>query len=220
MAGSSVTPPCERPRSLSPILRRSRHNGRKVVIEHVVEKANASIVYPILTRTNYLEWALVMRVNLQAADLWDAINKGSGDYCDDWNALAALLWAVPPEMQAWLVVKEMVKEAWEAIHSYNVREVNTEKFQWEFDNITFKSSECVQEFAMRISSLANQLRLLGDEIPDKKVMKKMLESVPDHLEQVSSSMETLHDLDVVSIEEAGGHLHVVENRRKKLTVPA
>jgi hypothetical protein len=62
--------------------------------------------------------------------------------------------------------------------------------------------------------------LLGDEIPDKKVMKKMLESVPDHLEQVSISMETLHDLDVVSIEEAGGHLQVVENRRKKLTVPA
>jgi hypothetical protein len=35
---------------------------------------------------------------------------------------------------------------------------------------------------MRISSLANQLRSLSDEIPDKKVVKKMLQSVLDHLE--------------------------------------
>jgi hypothetical protein len=45
----------------------------------VVEKASASIVYPIITRMNYSEWALVMHVKLQVVGLWDAINKGSGD---------------------------------------------------------------------------------------------------------------------------------------------
>jgi hypothetical protein len=39
--------------------------------------------------------------------------------------------------------------------------------------------------------------------------------VPDHLEQVAISMETLLDLDALSIEEAAGHLQAVENRRKK-----
>jgi hypothetical protein len=77
MSGKSFTPPRDRGRSPSPIPRRSCHSGREV---RVVEKATASIVYPILTRTNYSEWALVMRVNLQAAGLWDAINKGSADY--------------------------------------------------------------------------------------------------------------------------------------------
>jgi hypothetical protein len=51
-------------RSLSLVLRRSRHNGSKVVIERVVEKAIAVIVYPVLSRTNYAKWYLVMRVNL------------------------------------------------------------------------------------------------------------------------------------------------------------
>jgi hypothetical protein len=88
MAGKSITPPRNRVRSPSLIPRRSRHSGREVVIERVVEKASASIVYPILTHTNYSEWALVMRVNLQAVGLWGAINKGSGDYRDDWYALA------------------------------------------------------------------------------------------------------------------------------------
>jgi hypothetical protein len=50
------------------------------------------------------------------------------------------------------------------------------------------------------SSLANQVKSLGDEILDKKVVKKMLQSVPDHLEQVATSMETLLDLDSLSIE--------------------
>jgi hypothetical protein len=68
---------------------------------------------------------------------------------------------------------------------------------------------------MRISSLANQLRSLKDEILDKKVVKKMLQSVSDHLEQVTVSMESLLDLNSLSIKEAAGHLQAVENHRKK-----
>jgi hypothetical protein len=86
----------------------------------VVEKASASIVYPIITRMNYSEWALVMHVNLQVVGLWDAINKGSGDYHDDRNVLAALLRAVQPEMHAGLAVKETAKEAWEVIRRIRV----------------------------------------------------------------------------------------------------
>jgi hypothetical protein len=65
MAGGLLTPPRERPRSPSLVPRRSRHSGREVVIERVVEKAMASIVYPVLTRTNYSERSLVMRMNFQ-----------------------------------------------------------------------------------------------------------------------------------------------------------
>jgi uncharacterized membrane protein YgcG len=128
-------------------------------------------------------------------------------------------------MQVGLAVKEMVKDAWEAIRNIQVgankvKEVNVERLHQEFDGISFKSGECVEEFAMHISSLANQLRSLGDEILDKKVVKKMLQSVPDHLEQVAISMETLLDLDSLSIEEAAGHLQAVENRQKMKVVPS
>jgi hypothetical protein len=67
-----------------------------VVIERVVKKSTAAIV---LTRTNYSEWALVMRVNLQVVGLWDIISQGIGDYREDRNSLAVMLWAVPQEMQ-------------------------------------------------------------------------------------------------------------------------
>jgi hypothetical protein len=54
-------------KSVTPLFlvpRGSCHSGREVVIERVIEKSTAVIIYPILTRTNYSEWALVMRVNM------------------------------------------------------------------------------------------------------------------------------------------------------------
>jgi hypothetical protein len=47
----------------------------------------------------------------------------------------------------------------------------------------------------------------------------MLHSVPEKLEQVSISIETLLDLNSLLIEEAVGHLLVVE-QRKQSTTPA
>jgi hypothetical protein len=55
---------------------RSRHRDGGQVVERVVEKSTVGIVYPMLTRMNYMEWSAVMRVNLQAAGLWEAIQYG------------------------------------------------------------------------------------------------------------------------------------------------
>jgi hypothetical protein len=106
-----VTPPRSRKVSLSPVPCWSCHSGREVVIERVVEKSTAVIIYPILTHTNYSEWALVMWVNLQATVLRDIISKGTNVYREDRNALVALLRAVPQDIQATLAVKDSTKEA-------------------------------------------------------------------------------------------------------------
>jgi hypothetical protein len=68
-----------RPFSLSPAPRRPRHHGG----EHVVERASSNIVYPMLTRSNYTEWSLVMMVNLQMTILWDVVESDIGDYRED-----------------------------------------------------------------------------------------------------------------------------------------
>ncbi len=146
--------------SLSPPARRPRRGG-----ERVIEKSSsAGIVYPTLTRTNYTEWSLVMKVNLQAAGLWDVIESGDGDYRDDRTALAAILRAVPLEMQAGLAVKPTATEAWEAIRQVRVgadrvKEANAERLRREFGDITFKAGETVEDFSLRLNTVASQLRV-------------------------------------------------------------
>jgi hypothetical protein len=83
----------------------------------VIEKSSAGIVFLTFTRTNYAKWSLEMMVNLQAAGLWDTNGCGPAEYREDQSALAALLHAVPEEMQVGLTCKETATDAWEVIQT-------------------------------------------------------------------------------------------------------
>jgi hypothetical protein len=54
--------------------------------------------YSTLTRSNYTHWSLVMKVMLQARNLWDAIEYGDCDFQEDCMAREVLILSVPPEM--------------------------------------------------------------------------------------------------------------------------
>jgi hypothetical protein len=106
----SRTPP-RRPRAVSPSPppRGRCPAERRVVVERVVKEASATVQYPTLTRTNYNEWSLLMRVNLQVQGMWHAIEPEEEDaieYRDDRLAFSAILRAVPPEMLASLATKQ------------------------------------------------------------------------------------------------------------------
>jgi hypothetical protein len=52
---------------------------------------------------------------------------------------------------------------------------------------------------------------------EKEVVKKMLHEVPERRESVAISMETLLDLNSLSLEEATEHLRAIERRKKKVS---
>jgi hypothetical protein len=59
------------------------------------------VEYPMLTCTNYQKWSLLMKVNLQAQDMWYAVEPEEDEeveYYDDRLAYATILWSIPPEM--------------------------------------------------------------------------------------------------------------------------
>jgi transposase InsO family protein len=96
-----------------------------------------------------------------------------------------------------------------------VRECNTQQLRRELAVVSWKEGESVEDFSVRITGLANKLRILGNCIPDAVIVRKMLEVVPEHLEHIADSIETLLDLNTVSIEEVTGRLRAVEQRRRK-----
>lgn len=71
-----------------------------------------------------------------------------------------------------------------------MREANAQKVRADFENIAFKEGELVEDFAMRISSVASQLRALGDTMDDARVVRKLLRVVPPRFTQVAVSIET------------------------------
>ena len=82
-------------------------------MREVVWEGGRSMHLPMLTRTNYTVWAILMHVQLQGACLWEAIDPGMplGDKRQERLALGAILRAVPPEMIPVLAAKENTNEA-------------------------------------------------------------------------------------------------------------
>jgi hypothetical protein len=72
-------------------------------------EADGSTLWPMLTKTNYKEWSLVMKVKMQARKMWDAVRRVHVDFHDDRRALEAILTMVLLEMAPTLAVKETAK---------------------------------------------------------------------------------------------------------------
>ena len=62
-----------------------------------------------LTRTNYGEWSVTMKVKLRARGLSNAVDKGTDNEKDDMSALEAIIAAVPAEYREPLGAKSYAK---------------------------------------------------------------------------------------------------------------
>jgi transposase InsO family protein len=179
----------------------------------------SSLMWPMLTRSNYAEWAMLLQCNFETLEIWDTIEPGGADVkrSRDRQAMAGILRSVPQEMWQLLGAKKNVKEAWQAVKSMRVgadrvKEANAQRLLKEFENIAFRDSETVDEFALRIGALAADLRTAGETMEDARVVKKMLRVLPQRYSQIAVSIETLLDLKTMTIEELVGRLKMAEDR--------
>jgi hypothetical protein len=173
--------------------------------------------WPLLTKTNYTEWALIMKIKLQARNLWEAIEPGVVTLQEDRMALHAITSAVPQEMLASLAVKATATEAWEAVRSLRigseaVRNTRAQRLRTEFESIRFKEGETVYDFTMRLGSLIAELGTLGEVIKEQQVVQKLLRVVLKRLSQVAVAIEVTQDLSKLTLEDADGRLRAAEDR--------
>jgi uncharacterized membrane protein YgcG len=183
---------CSRPLSRSPP-RWAEHRGRterrtsEIVVERVVERVTSERVAPagnflVLTKTNYYNWAALMCVMLQARGLWDAVIVGTTDYMKDRLAL------------------EVIAKA------------KASTLKREFDSLTFEAGELIDDFDTRLSRITNQLAVLGFEYKEEEIVRRFLAALPPKFEQIATSIETLCDLDTITVDELIGRLKPSEER--------
>ena len=195
----------------------TRRGGRELVIHERVVRDGGTGGIPMLTRTNYVEWSILMKVHLQAARLWEAVEMGDADHPDDRTALGVILRGVPPEMLRTLAAKDSAKEAWDTVKTLRmgverVRESRAQVMRRDFENLSFKEGETMEDFALRLTGLISDLQELGDDIDEIKAVRKFLRVVPPRYAQVAISIETLVDLKTLTIEEVAGRFLAIEER--------
>jgi len=71
----------------------SQERGRGRQTTYVVKKTVrdvGGVQYPMLTRTNYAEWVVLIKVMLKARRLWAAVTVGAADEEDDKSAIVVV----------------------------------------------------------------------------------------------------------------------------------
>lgn len=179
------------------------------------------LTYPMLTRSNYASWAIKMRVYMQAHGVWNAIEKDDPkavvDDRTDKIALAAVYQGIPEDILLSIAEKKTAKDAWEAVKTMclGADRVKTTKIQTlkaEFDALSMKELEPLDDFCTKINSLVTNIRALGEEVKEEYIVKKLLRAVPTKFLQIASTIEQFGDLKTMTVEETVGSLKVHEER--------
>ncbi|WVZ70721.1 LOW QUALITY PROTEIN: hypothetical protein U9M48_019364 [Paspalum notatum var. saurae] len=212
---AATLPPTDpaRRRDLSNQIDHGIGGGGTLVIQRTVRDVGSSAPYPQLTHTN--SWEVMMKVMLEARRLWAAVEAGDVERQEDRCAIEAILCAVPVEMQV-----PGDKEDGE-------RRIG----QPEDDAHRLRRGEARDPAAaagVRTPGVQGRGRSggllalpidLGDAadgahqtIEDVDVVAKFMRAVPKRFSQLAQSIETLLDLETLSIEDAVGRFRVQEDR--------
>ena len=130
-----------------------------------------------LTRTNYGEWSVTIKVKLRARRLWNAVDKGTDNEEDDMSVLDAILAAIPAEYREPLGAKSSTKEAWVAIAAMHVgsdhaKKTTAQLLKQQYANLKFKDGETVEDFSLRLQTLISKLKSYGVTIDKEQAVSK------------------------------------------------
>jgi hypothetical protein len=136
--------------------------------------------------------------------MWEAIRYGDVDYYKNQRALDALIATVQPEMQFSLSKKQTAKEAWDAIAVARIsndraRKTTLQALHKEWENLTFKTDEDVDDFALRLNTLQQKMVQFSDDTYGEESRQEALLVYPREVQADRSldrvSTEPLYDVD-------------------------
>ena len=185
------------------------------------KESSFGLSYPLLTKANYTAWAMKMRVFMQAHRVWEAIEpkdpKVAVEDKVDKRALAIIYQGIGEDLLLSIADKTTSKEAWEAIKTVHlgadkVKKAKAQTLKAEFESLTMKETEQLDDFCMKMNGLVTNIRALGEKVEETYVVKKLLRAVPAKFLQIASAIEQFGDLEKMSVEEIVGSLKAHEER--------
>ncbi|XP_074346777.1 uncharacterized protein LOC141685585 [Apium graveolens] len=96
--------------------------------------------------------------------------------------------------------------------SCKVKKVKVQTLKAEFENLTMKEAESIDDFSMKLNVLVTNIWTLGETVEENYIVKKFLRAMPSKFLQITSSIEQFGDLEQMSVEEIIGSLKGHEER--------
>lgn len=181
-------------------------------------------ILPIFGGENYDFWKVKMRTILLSEGLWSFIERGlqepkdlsqfpaaereqfEAEVMKDAKALSKTQNGVTSDIFPRITRAKTAKEAWDTLEKEfqgdsKAITIKLQTLRMEFYNMKMKESECIQDYASRLAEVVNQMRTLGEEISDRRVVEKILISLPEKQDPIVAAIEECKDITTLSIEQ-------------------
>lgn len=95
-----------------------------------------------------------------------------------------------------------------------VKNVKVQTLKSEFEALTMKDDEQLDDFCMKVNGLVTNIRALGEEMKEAYVVKKLLRAVPPRFLQIALTIEQFCNMETMTVEETVGSLKAHDERLK------
>ena len=197
-----------------------------------MDRGQSLIIPPLFYGTNYAYQNVLMRAFLHSLDekVWQAVEigwtkptKAPADQDDakikvanfNSRALNALFSAVTNEEFKKISSTETIKEAWTILQTtYKgtkaIKDSKLQRVTSSFEEIKMEEDESFDEFYAKLKDIVNSTLNLGETIPEPKIARKVLRSLPERFYTKITMIEESNDLDKIPLTELVGNLQTYE----------
>lgn len=178
---------------------------------------------PLLTSSNYWEWAIRVEDRLITKGLDDYIREGAVRNTEvqmnnDRKAMALIRTYVSLEMLPYIRGLTSARPAWVALAAQNAQTLQAKRLGLEEQliNLRMGKSEDVTEYCARARRVQLELTGAGDEVPDHRLARSILNGLPDEFEAVRNVL-LLQAATEVNLDAILMHLKAAEERMNRAT---
>ena len=122
------------------------------------------------------------------------------------KALFFLYQAVHESVFPRIAAAKRSKEAWETLKTtyQGMEKVKTTKLQLlkrDFETLCMKESDTIDSFFTHVIGKVTQIRSHGETLEDKRIVEKLLKSLPSRFDVIVTTIEETKDLTKFSVDE-------------------
>ncbi|XP_031271789.1 uncharacterized protein LOC116130178 [Pistacia vera] len=196
----------------------------------------ASLTPPIFNGEQYHMWTVKLKTFLRGKVLWQYVKENKQPPALGPNpalnqirlheeeatkaprALSHIHTAVTELVFTRIMAYETAKEAWDKLNeefsgSDTTRNMDVLNLRREFEMLKMQESKSTKEYVDRLMNVVNKIILLGEEMTDKRIVEKVLVSLPKRFESKISSLEDSKDLSQITLTDLVHDLQAQEQRR-------
>ena len=111
------------------------------------------------------------------------------------------------------------KEAWDILQTVHegtdtVKQSKLQKLYTAFETIKMEDDETFDEFNSKLNTIVNDTFSLGEPIPENRIVKKILRSIPEMFDAKVVAIEENKNLNILKAEKLVGNLQTFEANQK------